>query len=249
MKSYKKAVFIALLLTGAASSHEFWLEPRREGTQIAIQRRVGEGFDGILWSGSGDPSKVFKFEHYYADGHAPVQRARIKPHAGNNLVAFHNKNTFIEIVPEIFNGYLKDDGLDEALEYRTQKGILDKPGREFYQRCVKTLVRNGSKGDQTFAVNTGMPLELIPSSDPLDRGKSLEFTVLFNNKPYSKALVQVWHRAGGRTTVDKLRADEAGKVSFPIWPDGDWMISTVRIVPAKGKADWQSYWGSYTFSY
>lgn len=249
MKRTLKILILLTLLTTMVSAHEFWLEAKREGPRLAIQRWVGEGFEGILWAGSSDPSKVFKFDHYYAGGSQRVVGARISPRLGDNLVAFHNKNTFIEIAPDVFNGYLRDDGLDNALEYRTQKGILDKPGREFYQRCVKTLVRSGSKGDDTYATNTGMPVELIPGSDPLDRGKSLEFTVLFNNQPYKNALVQVWHRSGGRTEVVKFRSDEAGKVTFPIWPEGDWMVSTVRIVPAKGKADWQSYWGSYTFSY
>ena len=184
--------------------------------------------------------------------HAPLIQAR----PGNNLIALNNRNTYIQIEPQKFNAYLQEDGLDNALEWRKTHSLLNRPGRENYQRCVKTLIRNGSQGDDTYALNTGMRLELIPSSDPYDKPRSLEFTVLFDNKPLENALVQVWHRAGGRTTVDKLRSDNAGKVTFPLWPDGDWMISAVRIVPTTpsktkttNKADWQSYWGSYTFSY
>lgn len=249
MRKATTIVLTLFLCASASWAHEFWLEPKKEQSRVRVDTRVGEGFDGILWAGAKDPNKIQKFEHYFAGGHAPVRNFRIEPRPGNNLVAFHNVNTYIQIPQQIFQKYLEEDGLDNALDYRAAHGLSEKPGREFYQRCVKTLVRQGPSGDATYAINTGMILELLPQSDPYEAPHELEFQVLFQQKPYVNGLVQVWHKAQGRLEVQKIRTDENGKIRFKVWREGEWMVSTVKMVPTKGKADWQSYWGSYTFQF
>ena len=79
----------------------------------------------------------------------------------------------------------------------------------------------------------------------------MRFTVSFRHKPAVNALVQVWHRGDGRTTRQRLRSDNQGEVVFKMWEEGAWMVSSVHMerVPAGQKADWQSYWASYTFGF
>ncbi|WP_295119581.1 hypothetical protein [uncultured Chitinophaga sp.] len=51
--------------------------------------------------------------------------------------------------------------------------------------------------------------------------------------------------------MTKYISDEAGEVTIPVTLKGRWMFSTVHVVPYTNpeEADWQSYWGSYTFGY
>lgn len=105
---------------------------------------------------------------------------------GNHLIAFNNSNKHIELEPKMFNQYLKDDGLDNVADFRKKNGQLNKKGREEYQRCVKTLLQVGSLHDETYRINTGMRLEIIPEQNPYISNKSLTFKVLFDNKPLKK---------------------------------------------------------------
>lgn len=153
-----------------------------------------------------------------------------------------------------FNEYLREDGLENALQWRTDHGQETRPGREFYRRCAKSLVLNGQDGDDsTFGLDTGLPLELLALRNPhSSKGPGeMRFRLTFQRKPVDHALVQVWHRGDGRTTRLQLRSDSQGEVSFPCWPVGRWMVSSVHMepTPAAARADWQSYWASYTFGF
>lgn len=171
---------------------------------------------------------------------------------GNYLIALNNSNKHLELEADKFNDYLKEEGLDDMLELRKNKNELGVNSREYYQRCVKTLLQVGNIQDKTFAKNTGMILELIPDKNPYEKNlKKIGFQVLFENKPVNNALVLVWQKENGKTSVKKLRANEDGKVTFELNPSGRWMISSVKMIPFENKseADWQSFWGSYTFGW
>jgi uncharacterized GH25 family protein len=62
----------------------------------------------------------------------------------------------------------------------------------------------GDKQDDTYKINSGMRLELIPEQNPylVENGKLLTFNVLFDNQPLQDALVVVWQKGvEARTTV------------------------------------------------
>lgn len=248
-----------------ALAHEFWLQPLKfwlkvnEKTSISIL--VGENYKGERsdWS----KYKIQQLKHYSSKGvedftsHlSAADKSLIDASfssAGNHLVAFNNSNKFIELEAAKFNEYLKEEGLDEILKMREAEQSTGKPGREFYQRCVKTLFKVGSKTDSTYAVNTGMRLELIPRENPysVKTGDSMHVQVLFDNKPVNNALLLAWNVVNEKTSVTKLRTDETGIAAFAIRLEGRWMISAVHMIPHtnKSEADWQSFWGSYTFGY
>ena len=167
------------------------------------------------------------------------------------MIALNNTNKHIELEADKFNDYLKEEGLDGVLAWRKAHNALDKKGREMYQRCVKTLLQVGKKHDEVYRQNTGMRLELIPQQNPYTTKQSLTFQVLFDNKPIDKALVLVWQKGIEKPELRKLRTDKSGKVSFSFEPKGIYMVSTVHMVPYSKpeEADWQSYWGSYTFGF
>ena len=152
--------------------------------------------------------------------------------------------------------YLEEDGLDRVIAARKQRNDADKPSRELYQRCVKTLVQVGDKPDQTFAKSTGMPLEIMADKNPYAQriGTPATFQILFAQKPVSGALVRYWNRdEANKLSEEKQRANAQGRVTFRL-KTGRNMVSVVHMVPASDTAqaryqpaDWHSYWGSLTF--
>jgi uncharacterized GH25 family protein len=135
--------------------------------------------------------------------------------------------------------------------YRKKHGQLNKRGTEQYQRCVKTLLQVGNIHDETYRINTGMRLEIIPEQNPYASDKSLTFKVLFDNKPLKNALVVVWQKGIEQANKRNFRSDAQGKITFSFEPKGIWMVSSVNMVQHTKpiEADWQSYWGSYTFGF
>ena len=266
MKTNKLLLLITIfLISSLAFAHEFWLEPvkflLKINEKVSIHMMVGEDYQGD--HSNGTKYKLTKLDLYsgtqkkdirsqvYGDSLSTVDLSFST--AGTQLVAFNNTSKFIELAGPKFNDYLRSEGLDGVLRSRAQKGDTLKPGREMYQRCVKTLVQVGSKTDETYAVDTGMRLEIIPGKNPYAANAAgpIKFKVRFDNQPLANSLVLAWHMADGQTTHTKLRSDKNGEVVFPITKTGKWMISTVHMIPTPDAkaADWQSFWGSYTFGY
>jgi uncharacterized GH25 family protein len=266
MKINQLLFLCGLLLLGSITfAHEFWLEPVKfwlqKNEKVRIDLMVGEDYRGE--HSNGHKYKILKLDHYGNDQKQDV-RSKIYGDSlssidisfatgGNHLIAFNNTSKFIELEASKFNEYLRTEGLDNVMLLRIQAGDTLKAGRELYQRCVKTLVQVDGKTDNTYAINTGMRLEIIPAQNPYDQKTTtpITFKILFDNKPLTNGLVLAWHVAAGKTTHTTVRSDQNGEVVFPITKTGKWMISTVHMTAhANSKeADWQSYWGSYTFGY
>lgn len=255
----------ALLFCTLAYAHEFWLEPvkfwLKKDEKVRIDLMVGEDYTGE--HSDGHKYKILKLDHY---GNGRKQDIRSKVYGdslssidiafateGSHLIAFNNTSKFIELEASQFNEYLRTEGLDHISKLRQQNNDTLKAGRELYQRCVKTLVQVGKETDATYALNTDMKLEIIPDKNPYAQTAKgqITFKVLFDDKPLNNALVLAWHSVNGKTTHESARSGKNGKVTFPIDQTGKWMISTVQMVPNSDtkQADWQSYWGSYTFGF
>jgi uncharacterized GH25 family protein len=254
-----------LLLCSMAFAHEFWLEPikfwLKKNEKVRIDLMVGEDYKGE--HSDGTKYKIVKLDHYGAN-HRQDIRTKVEGDSlssidisfaseGSHLIAFNNTSKFIELEASKFNEYLRTEGLDNVIKLRDQSKDTLKAGRELYQRCVKTLIQVGDKTDETYGINTGMRLEIIPAKNPYSQKSKgpLSFKILFDNKPLNNALVLAWHMVQGKTTHETLRSDKNGQVTFPIDQTGKWMISTVHMIPNNNlkEADWKSYWGSYTFGF
>lgn len=267
MNTHKK-ILLTTALIGVVTlvwAHEFWLQPDKFllkiGETVDIRIFVGENFQGEKWSDAKD--KIVKLTHYSNDSQAEIiskvpdnDHKRISiafSSAGNHLIAFNNKNKFIKLEAAKFNEYLKTEGLDDAAKQRKAQHNEQKEGREFYQRCVKTLLQVGDKHDDTYKKNTGMVLELIPDQNPylIQANQTETFTILYKNQPLPNALILAWHRHQGKTTMKQYRSNAKGQIQCLLQRKGSWMISAVHMVPHTNtqEADWQSYWTSYTFGY
>jgi uncharacterized GH25 family protein len=261
----KKVLIVAALTFGisAAFGHEFWLQPSRffarVGDQIDLQLLVGEHFLGER--SEGKKNRIVDYRHHTATGTTDLTPivtgdtygAVSVPLTteGTHLFNFANTPKFLSMKADSFLLYLQEDGLDQVIAARQERGETDKPSRELYQRCVKALVQVGSSTDRTFSKNTGMPLEIIPAKNPYEQrfGQMAEFKILYMDKPVDGALVRYWNRdIANHLVEEQQRTNALGDVSFRLRA-GRGMISVVHMVPAKdpNQADWHSYWGSLTF--
>ena len=263
----KKTVTILLLLSiiSSLSAHEFWLNPgkfiyQRTG-KINIRFHVGENFEGENWGGNNE--RIKSLQIYYggvSDDLSPVVTEAagdsIEYHMideGTNMIAFNSNNAFIEMEPSKFDEYLKEDRLLNALEYRKQNNEAGCSGREFYQRCAKTLIQVGDIKDKTFSFATELVIDIIPFSNPyqLNNNELFRAKIFFKRSPLANALVKLWHRANNKTVKKEVTTDANGEIVFRVTTKGKWMISTVKMERLHDNpiADWQSYWGSLTWGY
>lgn len=171
--------------------------------------------------------------------------------AGSYLIEEVSKSKTIVSSPDEFRSYLEEAGLDEVAAARKAADQEKAPARERYSHFVKTLVSVGDKHDDSFAIRSGQPLEIVPQSDPLGAkaGDRISFQVLFNGNALANALVYAMRRGENQVLAIKTRTSARGIATFDLPYAGPWKISLTHMIPLKGVAeiDWESYWGSLTF--
>jgi uncharacterized GH25 family protein len=254
-------LFACLSLAALASlslAHEFWLQADAlrvpAGATVKIRTMVGDGFPGE--SRPRDPTKLDRFE--IAGNGAPAEKilgvdgsdpmgivTLAKP--GTYAVGYRSRNTMITLDGPKFDAYLKEEGLDNALEAR--KGKSDVPGRERYSRCVKTLISVGDDRGSGFDHSFGFPLEFIPTQNPyaLAAGDSFTVSLVADGKPVKDALVRACNRDHPTQWLSE-RTDVKGQVTFKLDQPGFWMIASVRMTAVEAPdCDWESLWATLTF--
>jgi uncharacterized GH25 family protein len=261
----KIVLLLVALSSVIASAHEFWLEPERfQGDDsvntIPIQIKVGMEFAGKIWGG--DLDKITELAVYHGDEkrsliedgkpEQPIVPVEVDE-PGQYLIGFTNESSFIELKPDEFEKYVISEGLESIVEQRAKMGESDKVGTELYKRCAKTLLQIGpTPTTQTYSRTFGFPLELTPQQDPYSEStENMTFVLTYDGKPLEGVKVMVWRQTADKLEKSALRTDSRGEVNFPLEQTGKWMTSVVHMVRTDGsdKADWQSYWGSYTFGF
>jgi uncharacterized GH25 family protein len=263
MKKPLLLIIISFLILPVIA-HEFWLQPEKfiykKGEPINIRFWVGEDFAGINWTGN--RAKVISLQLYsgnsisdlagnISDANGDSLQLSI-PDEGTAMVTFNSANSFIQLDAAKFNAYLKDDGLQNAMDYRAVHNETDTAGKEFYQRSVKTLIQVGSK-KSNISHPTNLPLDIVPLKNPygLKDNDSLTVRILFNKQILTNQLVNVWQRRANKTNRQVYHTNEKGELVFKVPAKGKWMVSTVKMIRADNnqQANWQSYWGSCTWGY
>jgi uncharacterized GH25 family protein len=259
------------LLPGAAHAHEFWLAPSAyaaaPGATLSVFAFVGTGFRGEALPYSARRAVRFLLQAAAPQDLAPLGRNGELAYAElplrddrGLLVAYESSFGSIHLEPAAFDAYLELEGLDGPREERAKLGPARPPGRERYARCAKTWVA-GTDPARAEKV-AGLTLEIVPLADPTTTGE-LTLRVLYRREPLAGALVRAWRQplAAGATPANAAsrdsvgaqcdgRTDAQGIVRLPLEGTGEWLVSTVHMVPCPEPeaADWQSYWASYTFA-
>ena len=264
-----KKILLVLLLTGFTlflAAHEFWLDPGtyyyKKGDVLKLKFLVGEDFNGENWTGN--DTKVNTLVLHRDSGYSHSIAKLVSAAKGDSLsipleqdgtqmICFNSNNSFISLPAKEFNAYLAEDQLTDALSYRQKNRENDSTGREFYQRSVKTIFQVGTRFTSTASNKTGLPLDIIPLSNPyqLKEDDSLSVRVLFRGELLRNQFMVVWHRNRSIFLKVQYRTDANGEIRFPVMPRSRWMVSTVKMVRLEkaAGADWQSYWGSLTWGY
>lgn len=254
---------IGLFLVIGSLAHEFWIAPSsyivKSNTPFTINCYAGEDFKQALWANR--KVRTLGVYHFYQNNKVDITNAFVEqdllavpmilPTSGNHLIAFRSKPSYIEMEGTAFNGYLKEDGIADVLNYRIQNKLSNIRSREFYQRCAKTLLQADGISDSTFGIDTGMPLEIIPLENPYKlQTDKLAVYFEYKGKPLSNYQVRTWCINNGKLIVKSFhKTNEKGVVILPVKESGEWMFSVVKMEVLKdhSKADYESFWGSFTF--
>ena len=254
----------ALLVAFSAHAHEFWMMPDRFAppvkAAVSLSLLVGENFVGDA-APFGLPLVASLRLHTTAGvqdlrGVVPTEVAQSRvpmafAQTGTHLLSLDTHPRTIELAPDKFTAYLRDEGLERVIAQREAQGQSATPGRERFRRHVKTLLSVGGVSDASFGARTGQMLELLPLANPQTRlaNGALPMQLLFNGEPLEGALVKAWHQGDGQLTVLRARTDARGRLTYRLPWSGVWMVSVVHMVPVTGEpgVDWDSHWGNLTF--
>jgi len=257
MKRFRYSVIALLAATLAA--HDMWIEPStfspEAGQIVALKLRVGQSL-------LGDPlprisSLVNQFIFEDPEGRKPViGRDGMDPAGflrvavpGLLVVGYYSNPSPVELQPEIFNQYLKDEGLEAIAAMRARRNQTNSKAHEIFTRCAKSLVLSGAPSEAQDR-RLGFTLELVAERNPysLAPGEDLPVRLTYENRPLQGALVVALNRldAGERIAV---RTDSQGRVRLHLRPGGMWLVKAVHMIPAPkdSNAEWASYWASLTF--
>ncbi len=251
-------VLAAALLASPVSAHDFWIEPSSfrpaVGSTVALRLFVGPHFEGEPFPRV--PQLVSRFVAVDAAGERnipggpgdePAGTLRITA-PGLVVVGYRSFDYPVSLDAAKFEAYLEEEGLEKISALRAERGETDRPAREVFSRCAKTLLDAG--GSAGFDRVLGFTLEVLPEKNPyaLRPGDPLPVRVLLGGRPLAGALVQA-HRHGEPAPASSGRTGRDGRTTVSLPRAGVWMVKAVEMGPAPAgvEADWQSLWASLTF--
>lgn len=251
------AVLVMLMLTPLAMAHEFWLVPHDSQTgleqKVVFELRVGPTWPGVQtpridnlvnWFKAKDPQgewNVAGRDHTLAVGNFTTRSP------GATVVGMRTNSAHLELSASEFNQYLIEEGLTEVIKTRERFGLSDAPGRENFSRAAKSIVLVDGQS-QGYDNQIGLPLELIPQTDPLalDSNKPFVIQLLFLGEPLPNTLIKAQLKADPVVEVTAI-SDSQGRVALPLPSAGLWLFNAVHMEPSvEDDSDWESLWASLT---
>jgi uncharacterized GH25 family protein len=166
------------------------------------------------------------------------------------VIGYRSNPSTVQLSPEKFNQYLKEEGLDAVAALRAGRNETGAGAREIFSRCAKSLVLSGPIDEKQSDRPLGFTLELVAERNPyaIRAGQDLPVRLTYENRPLAGALVVAMNRLNPSEKL-AARTDNDGRVRFRLRRDGMWLIKAVHMVaaPAGTNAEWASFWASLTF--
>jgi len=251
---------VLLLPAAPALAHYFWIEPSTfhpaVGSTVALRLVVGQGFRGDALPRN--PALIVRFVLVSDAGETPVAgqtadepagSVRIE-RAGLQVVGYRSRTSPVSLEPGKFEDYLREEGLETIIAERARRGESQKPSRELFSRCAKTLLEAGDAAPGGGGQALGFTLELVAEKNPYGAkaGADLPVRILYEGKPLPGALVAALSYDEPDHKVTQ-RSDANGRVVFRLPKAGVWLVKAVHMVRTKDnpEADWESFWASVTF--
>ncbi len=173
MRCFRFVLLGLVALCTTLHCHEMWLMPSKFKLQpndsVRIAMRVGMNFMGELWNYEPDKlitmRRIAQGKMLVMDRAIPVGKTEgIRLGAGDegtSMVIFASKPKFIALKAKEFNEYLEEEGIDDIAELREKRKELNKPARELYSRCAKTILQTGILTEDISQTAMGMEYELV----------------------------------------------------------------------------------------
>ncbi len=248
----------------AAPAHDYWLEPEtffpKVNAPVAVRLLVGDDllielerpfqkkptlrFDLV------NKDKTIDLAAMAQEGEKPVARVTIAQ-AGSHWLVMDRDLAYLTLEAKKFNAYLEEEGLTDILAERKKKGESDTPGHERYRRFLKCLLQVGDATDDAWKKIFSQKLEVLPLVNPATRkpGDVLPIKVLFDGKPLAAAPIFAYHGSEDKVTKQQLHTDKDGTAAVRLDTAGIYLVRLVhmRRVDGDPKADWESFWTSFSF--
>jgi len=257
---FRRIAALAVLSATAVFGHDMWIEPTtfspQAGEIVGLKLRVGQDFLGDPLPR--DPALINEFIVEDSEGRKPVVGRDGRDPAGFLRVAapgllivgYHSNPSAVELTPEKFNQYLREEGLDTIARLRARRNETNAKAHELFSRCAKSLVLSGSVRETQGDKALGFPLELVAEGNPyaMHSGEQLPVRLTFENRPLAGALVVAMNRLNPSEKIS-ARTDKEGRARLRLPEGGMWLIKSVHMLPAQAgsNAEWVSYWASLTF--
>jgi len=261
LRRLRHLVVAGIALSGAPLfAHDMWIDPTtffpESGQVVGLRLRVGQDLLGDPLPR--DPSLINQFVFEDTAGRKPVVgRDGADPAGfirvatpGLVVVGYHSNPSAVELTPEKFNQYLKEEGLDSVAALRARRNEMGAKAHEVFSRCAKSLVLSGPANDGQRDRPLGFTLELVAERNPyaIAAARDLPFRLTYENRPLAGALVVAINRVNPSAKLT-ARTDNDGRVRFRLKQPGMWLVKAVHMIPAPpgASAEWASYWASLTF--
>ncbi|MBC8045901.1 MAG: DUF4198 domain-containing protein [Fimbriimonadaceae bacterium] len=169
---------------------------------------------------------------------------------GQALISMERDYSRIELDPEKFAAYLKEDHLDN-IKFDPANTTTNQ--REKYSRYLKCLILSGDDvSGNLFKKELNYDLEIILLDNPYLKktGDELQFQVKFMGKPLSMKTVTARNRTGDENAISSItKTDENGIAKIKLDREGTWILHLTHMIPCadKNDCDWESFWASYSF--
>ena len=247
------------LTSSYSQAHDFWIEASSYDPlptdEVALVWRVGVGFKGdslpyiTEW--------INDFSMVTSAGRKPIRSipgsdpvVTLESSAATRMIGYQGERSFVELEPEKFNSYLREEGMEYILQQRRDRGEADRPAPEYFVRCAKALLKGSEDAGLVFRERLGYALELIPQSDPyaLRPGGELVFQLLYLGEPIEDLLIQVVSRTDPEFR-SASRTDADGRATLSFADPSLYLVKAVHMVPLENDATarWESFWASFTF--
>ena len=242
---------MALTWPGVAIGHDSWLVASKNSVQTSETVRVAfvtaEVFP--ISEHATKPERVAEWvvvhgeeQRIVRDYHIEDQElaARVHlPRPGTHVIALALYPRYIELEPDQFTEYLKEEQAEAALGARRERNEQGQPGRELYTKMAKTFIKvDGVSNDTSYRKPVGHALEIVPLSDPCrwTVGDEVLVRVLLDGEPAAGLRVSRGHEGlPPHTYVSHATTDSVGVARVKLTRPGLWFLRTHTIRPTKGR--------------
>jgi uncharacterized GH25 family protein len=168
---------------------------------------------------------------------------------GTYLIGVSTRPRKIVLEPDMFNFYLRYEGLFDEQQERVELEESNVAVVEKYSKFAKALVQVGDTRTSNYSQEIGFDVEIVPLTNPYSLGVGDVFRakILRDGKPLPGELVYATHEnhysadeEGIFDEAVKVRSDGEGLIEFPIEAAGKWYVRFIDLE----RLDDSEYWYS-----